>query len=154
MGCVLSLSRSCLDCFYLSLGSQQTKNPTRQKCFVCFGTFGRDTKFWCRVSIRFPNGKGSRMAEIGDLLKTGTRTPVPDDRDSRTYLATLKSLEQQLNRLDLAAGEASRHRDRQNQIEHKCARKFRLSLRISNHSPPPPPIAVLVCVCGTGCLSA
>src|SRR6516225_4603068 len=107
MGCVLSLSRSCLDRFYLSLGSQQTKNPTGQKCFVCFGTFRGDTEFWFRVSILFPNGKGSRLTEIGDLLKTGTRTPVPDDRDSRTYLATLKSLEQQLNRLDLAAGEAS-----------------------------------------------
>src|SRR5262245_6282393 len=41
------------DYFYLSLGSQQTKNPTGQKCFVCFGTFRGDTEFWFRVSIRF-----------------------------------------------------------------------------------------------------
>ena len=39
--------------FYLSLGSQQTKNPTGQKCFVYFGTFRGDTEFWFRVSILF-----------------------------------------------------------------------------------------------------
>jgi hypothetical protein len=39
--------------FYLSLGSQQAKNPTGQKSFVSFGTFRRDTQFWFRVSIVF-----------------------------------------------------------------------------------------------------
>jgi len=39
--------------YYLSLGSEQTKNPTGQKCFVCFGTFRGDTEFQFRVSILF-----------------------------------------------------------------------------------------------------
>ena len=41
------------DCFCLSLGSEQTKNPTGQKSFVCFGTFRGDTEFRVRVSILF-----------------------------------------------------------------------------------------------------
>ena len=39
--------------FYFSLGSEQTKNLTGQKSFVCFGTFRRDTEFSFRVSILF-----------------------------------------------------------------------------------------------------
>jgi hypothetical protein len=39
--------------FYLSQGSEQTKNPTGQKHFICFGTFRRDTQFWFRMSILF-----------------------------------------------------------------------------------------------------
>jgi len=41
------------DCFYLLLGSEQTKNPTGQKSFVFFGTFRPDTEFAFRVSILF-----------------------------------------------------------------------------------------------------
>lgn len=41
------------DCFYLLLRSEQTKNPTGQKSFVCFGTSRGDTEFRVRVSILF-----------------------------------------------------------------------------------------------------
>ena len=41
------------DCFYLLLRSEQTKNPTGQKSFVCFRTFRGDTEFRVRVSTLF-----------------------------------------------------------------------------------------------------
>jgi hypothetical protein len=39
--------------FYLLQGTEQTKNPTWQKSFVCFGTLRGDTGFRFRVSILF-----------------------------------------------------------------------------------------------------
>ena len=63
---VLSLSRHVWIVFYLSLGSEQTKNPTGQKSFVCFGTFRRDTEFALRVSILFLN-VFHRGGTIGEL---------------------------------------------------------------------------------------
>src|SRR5436190_10666129 len=57
--------------FYLSLGSEQTKNPTGQKAFVSFGTFRRDTEFSFGVSILFLN------------CFSGTNHIVPSHNDGR-----------------------------------------------------------------------
>ena len=58
--------------FYLSLGSEQTKNPTGQKSFVSFGTFRRDTQFWCSSVNTFFNC----------FSGTNPMTPAPNDRTS------------------------------------------------------------------------
>jgi hypothetical protein len=52
--------------FCLSLRFQQTKNPTGQKSFVCFGTFRPDTEFALRVSILFLN-VFHRGGSVGEL---------------------------------------------------------------------------------------
>src|SRR4029453_4816718 len=46
--------------FCVSIGFEQTKNPTGQKSFVCFGTFRPDTQFRFRVSILFEYFSGMK----------------------------------------------------------------------------------------------
>src|SRR5689334_21940489 len=80
--------------YYLSQGSEQTKNPTGQKCFVCFGTLRRDTRFWFLLSILFLNslsGGNPRRQSPNDRTRSCKARDVSDSGLPGALLFALRS---------------------------------------------------------------